>query len=765
MGRIVIPRYQRQRAQLKQRPKGSGYFANGFGPQEMSLISKLTDLAVAGGGQIARAVQIGNREEEQAKAQADYDRKIQTNAEERRAAAQGLVDATDIDGQVEAFFAQQEPPSVRERLPSMSSMNLQSDLVQPRPMQGGALSPGVLARPGLLAPEDLSMARAQMATMLQADAMESAMQRPDVAAVFDYGDEAGFEAVEDAMRRGVVDPTGVPRTSVGKAEGIMNAASTRAYSDALQRLEQLDRQGAQESVRRLSSPLVPQEQMLDLVSRYDVSPGSLERMNQRSADYSAYTPDELVAAGVSLPAAPTRQGVQLGRPSAFSAADEYGSVQRRAEREREMQGRDFRQEAIEEIGPAPEAKPFRISDILAQASSARTVEQRAMLLQAAADSPDIQASNLSDLAKGAYRDRAMQAVMELFPKEDKEMSKLDRARYEQITARTDLIDLRRKNLEQKMGDVSRAKSISPAVRRSRSPEINDSFDSVVAWTEHSEDRDAKRGQFSDDAIFVELTAAAEERAAQEGRQPTQQEMAFNAADIDRGRKAKFKRLVGRYSDATPDTILGLVARDMPGRRQKSLRKTVLDMVGKVGDRKKALVGAKIKDDSAVVRSDLAENRQLAVGAARSEDKAKAAETAHGYKKEIIGIKDKNTQRNIAVRHSNTLAQLSKRIELTEAMRSRLNADNQKAKRQLVALKASIKPKAPSAQVVSLRRQRVKYVAAKKASTSPIATAYYNTYIQGLDKILEDVQQAPKATPAQQAQPTGSVYNATTNTTE
>ena len=368
------------------------------------------------------------------------------------------------------------------------------------------------------------------------------------------------------------------------------------------------------------------------------------------------------------------------------------------------------------------------------------------------------------MAKGAYRDRAMQAVMKLFPKEDKEMSKLDRARYDQITARTDLVDLQRKNLEQKMGDVSKAKSISPAVRRSRSPEINDSFDSVVAWTEHSEDRDAKRGQFSDDAIFVELTAAAEERDAQEGRQPTQQEMAFNAADIDRGRKAKFKRLVGRYSDATPDTILGLVARDMPGRRQKSLRKTVLDMVGKVGDRKKALVGAKIKDDSAVVRSDLVENRLLAVGAARSEDKAKAAETAHGYKKEIIGIKDKNTQRNIAVKHDNTLAQLSKRIELTGDMRTRLNADNQKAKRQLVALKDSIKPKTPSAQEVSLRSQRAKYVAAKTTATDAITTAYYNTYIQGLDKILEDVRRAPKATPPL-TPPPGPVFNATTNTTE
>ena len=523
MGRIVIPRYQRQRAQLKQRPKGRGYFANGFGPQEMSLISKLTDLAVAGGGQIARAVQISNREEEQAEAQAEYDRKIQANAEERRAAAQGLVDATDIDGQVEAFFAQQEPPSVRERLPSMSSMNLQSDLVQPRPMQGGVLSPGVLARPGVLAPEDLSMARAQMATMLQADAMESAMQRPDVAAVFDYGDEAGFEAVEDAMRRGVVDPTGMPRTSVGKAEGIMNAASTRAYLDALQRLEQLDRQGAQESVRRLSSPLVPQEQMLDLVSRYDVSPGSLERMNQRSADYSAYTPDELVAAGVSLPAAPTRQGVQLGRPSAFSAADEYGSMQRRAAREQEMQGRDFRQEAIEEIGPAPERKLFRIADILAAAPSARTAEQRAMLLQAASDSPDIQAANLSDLAKGAYRDRAMQAVMKLFPEEEEALSELDKLRAEYLRQQT----LTSKSLQDERNariKAAQEKADKDALRKGRtvsgrSPDDQRVFDSLMNHRRDFQSFQEGTGRYSATNIAASLS-----RRFGENRQYTPEEI-------------------------------------------------------------------------------------------------------------------------------------------------------------------------------------------------------------------------------------------------
>ncbi len=208
---------------------------------------------------------------------------------------------------------------------------------------------------------------------------------------------------------------------------------------------------------------------------------------------------------MSLPAAiPTTL-----QPQSFRASPEQQQIAQEAaqalqQAQQVQQTRDFRQEALEAIGPAPEAKPFRIADILAQASSARTAEQRAMLLQAAADSPDIQAANLSDLAKGDYRDRAMKAVLKLFPKEDKEMSELDKARYDQITARTDLIDLQRQHLEQKMGDVSKSKSLGPVVRRSRGPETGDAFDSFVAWTEHYEDKEAKRGQFSDDAILQSL---------------------------------------------------------------------------------------------------------------------------------------------------------------------------------------------------------------------------------------------------------------------
>ena len=716
MGRIVIPRVRQEARQQLQRKRRTGYFANGFGPQEMKLVMQLADLAVAGGGQIARAVQISNREEEQAKAQADYDRKIQANAEERRAAAQGLVDATDIDGQVEAFFAQQEPPSVRERLPSMSSMNLQSDLVQPRPVQGGVLSPGVLARPGVLAPEDARQPTAQ--ELLGID---------------------GLSMLNARAQRPVPKDTRPPLTGIlpdDLAQRTRLPGLRAAYQNALGR-------GDVNTMGRIAREMGG---LPSLGSAYPAPAATpdLPSLNEASP-------------GMSLPGAqPTR--LQFQRP--FSAADEYGSMQRRAEREQEMQGRDFRQEAISEIGPAPEAKPFRIADILAQASSARTAEQRAMLLQAAADSPDIQASNLSDLAKGAYRDRAMKTVMKLFPKEDKEMSKLDRARYDQITARTELVDLQRKNLEHKMGDVSKAKSISSVVRRTRPTDIADAYDSGIAWTEHYDDYEAGRGVFAEDTIYNEMPATAFAPGATPEETERNEERAIKAA-----RKAKFVELVGLFSDANPDTIHAMIAKHISGKRNKDLRKDLQKTTANVGARYKAEADAQRKVYVSGERSAQTEGRQLTVAEAKAAQRAKAAETAHGYKKEIIGIKDKNTQRNIAVKHNNTLAQLSKRIELTEDMRSRLAAQNQKAKEQLVALKASIKPQAPTAQAVSLKRQRVKYVAAKTASRDPVLTAYYNTYIQGINSILAEVEGAPAPAPAQQAQPTEPYYDATTNTTQ
>lgn len=671
MGRIVIPRYQRQRAQLQQRPKGRGYFADGFGPQEMRLVSQLADLAVAGGGQIARAVQISNREKEQAEAQADYDRKIQANAEERRAAAQGLVDATDIDFGVEEFFAERDkdlPYSFMDDSQRLSMPGAlpgaQPDLVQPRPMQGGVLSPGVLARPGALAPEDL---------------------RPPVQPVSRYA------------------PSWPEQNRPGPALTSLNPPLPLQSRPALG-----------EVFGPSAAPALTMEGVLAEAAKAGLDP---------SKPINPLVREALARASGTMREVPSVPTANLQFQNPFSAADEYGSMQRRAEREQEMRARDFRQEAIDEIGPAPEAKPFRIADILAQAPSARTAEQRAMLLQAAADSPDIQAASLSDLAKGAYRDRAMKTVMKLFPKEDKEMSKLDRARYDQITARTELVDLQRKNLEQKMGDVSKAKSISSVVRRSRPKDIADAYDSAIAWTKHYEDKENGTG------VFEGLDDAA--------------------------RDAKFVELVGLFSDANPDTVGAMVAKHISGKRNKDLRKEVLRTTANVGARYKAEADAQRKVYVSGERSAQTEGRQLTVAEAKAAQRAKAAETAHGYKKEIIGIKDKNTQRNIAVKHNNTLDQLSKRIELTEAMRSRLAAQNQRAKRELVALKASIKPQIPSAQEVSLRRQKARMEAAKKASRDPVATAYYNTYINGIDSILADVQ----------APPTGPVYDATTDTTQ
>ena len=448
MGRIVIPRPTRRatgrRASLRA-PEKYGYFSRGFGPQEMSLVSKLADLAVAGGGQIARAVQISNREEEQAEAQAEYDRKLQSEIESRQRAAQAEIAGTDIDGQVEAFFAQQDPPSVRERLPSMSDMSLQGTLVQPRPMQRGGVSPGVLARPGLLAPEDLSMARAQMARKLQADAMPSLRQRSDIAAA-DVLNRA-LLVPGDPTHKGYIDPEGMPVTSIAESEGLMRAAES-------QELERLKRQSVQDSVRAARS-LPPSKQITGAQAARVLldERGNLSALARNLGLSEQMVQDLIGSTGFEMPDAAGRAAA-LGadpsltyRPQTVGAADPYDAAQRRAELQQAMQGRDFRQEAIEAIGPAPEAKLFRIADILAAAPSARTAEQRAMLLQAAVDSPDIQAANLSDWAKGAYRDRAMKTVMGLFPKEEEPMSELDMLRMQSMRESMETENLRQQKLQ------------------------------------------------------------------------------------------------------------------------------------------------------------------------------------------------------------------------------------------------------------------------------------------------------------------------------
>ena len=368
MGRIVIPRYQRQRAQLKQRPKGSGYFANGFGPQEMSLISKLTDLAVAGGGQIARAVQISNREEEQAEAQADYDRRLQS---ETQAAAREELEALDAPmSTTDAFFADMPIAGLAEPLynkpyretlgvsgqPATPQRGLYADqslgaLTQPRGM-----GTGIISRPGSFAPEDVARSAEFERNLLSA-------------------------TLEDAV------DTFQKRTG-----------EDRVNTDPISRPH--DRAAVMQEAIRQGIP----------------SPASVQ---------------------MSLPEfAQAQQAAQRFAPGEEERAAMRAQIMERAQ-----------QEALQAVGPAPERKLFRIADILAAAPSARTEEQRAMLLQAAVDSPDIQAANLSDLAKGAYRDRAMQAVMKLFPEEEEALSEYELLRMQSMRESMETENLRQQKLQ------------------------------------------------------------------------------------------------------------------------------------------------------------------------------------------------------------------------------------------------------------------------------------------------------------------------------
>ena len=684
MGRIVIPRVRQEARQQLQRKRRTGYFANGFGPQEMQLVSKLADLAVAGGGQIARAVQISNLEKEQAAAQAEYDQRLQSEIESRQRAAQAEIADVQLGGGPEAFMSDFffNRPDVALKPPDSPDTSALRGVTQQR----GA----PIIASGSFAPEDARRL-----------AMRTAVGRPPVKPTGDGSPHVNpFDpramylstAPSDLM-----EPVGAPSTPLTRDDILReaSAAGIDPRSDLVR-----------EALSRVTAPEVVSAAPLDELSL--------------------------------LAASPRLEAITQARAQALQQAQQ------------EMQGRDFRQEAMEAVGPAPERKLFRIADILAAAPSARTAEQRAMLLQAASDSPDIQATGLTDLARGAYRDRAMQAVLKLFPKEDKGMSELDKARYDQITARTDLIDLQRQQLEQKMGDVSRAKSLGGTVRTSRGPDTGDAFDSATAWTEYYEDKEAKRGQFSDDAIFAELTALAEQRAAQEGRQPTPQDMSFNAADIDRGRREKFKRLVGRYSDATPDTILGLVAKDMPGRRQKSLRKNTLNMVGKVGDRKKALESAQIKRDNAEAQAVLIEGRQSRVLSQRQEGQQRLEGLRQQGKESLEGLRQKNRlerdrlrfkdkQQLVGTRHNLRLDEIKTRADLS-ADQAR-DVENQRARNRMLLerMRASLRGNTFSAQERIVRSQIARNEAMLQTNPDPITRAYLNSYIAGLKDILGDVK--------------------------
>ena len=395
MGRIVIPRpQQRRREQIRMLPKQQkyGYFSRGFGPQEMQLINRLADLAVAGGGQIARAVQISNREREQEEAQADYDRRLQSEIESRQRAAQAEIADAQLGGGPQAFMSDfffNRPDVALKPADAPDTSGLRGAT-----QQRGA---PIIASSGV-APEDARK-------MLGIDAPSLGDARAQRLAPEDARPPLAGLTPADLMQR-----TRLPGLRA-------------AYQSALAR-------GDVGAMGRIAREV---ERLPGLGSAYPTPP---EVTNIPSLDEPPPTiSDEDLAELSRLAAAPRLEAIAQARAQALQQAQQA------------MQGRDFRQEAMEAIGPAPERKLFRIADILAAAPSARTAEQRAMLLQAAVDSPDIQAANLSDLARGAYRDRAMQAVMKLFPEEEEPMSELDMLRMQSMRERMETENLRQQRLQ------------------------------------------------------------------------------------------------------------------------------------------------------------------------------------------------------------------------------------------------------------------------------------------------------------------------------
>ena len=418
MGRIVIPRVRQEARQQLQRKRRTGYFANGFGPQEMKLVMQLADLAVAGGGQIARAVQISNRER-------DYEQKVQSEIDRRKEAAQAEMREAQMSSGPQAFAdsffmdaSGEQPLSVREQV---RRDNITFGPDGPSPMRGAPIIAS-----GRLAPEDardLAMRTAVGERPVKPTGDGSRFVNP-----FDPRAMHLSTAPSDLM-----EPVGAPSTPLDKAAVLREASA--AGIDPRSALVQEALARAPEFVD--DAPLYGEYQ---------------EPLN-------IYSP----------------------------RLEELQQAQRAA------QERDFRQEAIEAVGPRP---LFRIADILAAAPSARTAEQRAMLLQAAADSPDIQAANLTDLARGAYRDRAMQAVMKLFPEEEEPMSELDMLRMQSMRERMETENLRQQKLQAEL-DKSAAKADRRAKalknRRPRDSKKEEAYSFYVQhWAKHD------RGEMSDE---------------------------------------------------------------------------------------------------------------------------------------------------------------------------------------------------------------------------------------------------------------------------
>tara|TARA_R100000697_G_scaffold112391_1_gene129998 strand:- start:164 stop:1111 length:948 start_codon:yes stop_codon:yes gene_type:complete len=146
-----------------------------------------------------------------------------------------------------------------------------------------------------------------------------------------------------------------------------------------------------------------------------------------------------------------------------------------------------------------------------------------MLLQAAADSPDIQAANLTDLARGAYRDRAMQAVMKLFPEEEEPMSELDTLRAEYLRQQT----LTSKSLQDERNARIKAaqdKADKDALRKARtvsgrSPDDQRVFDSLMNHRRDFQSFQEGTGRYSATNIAASLS-----RRFGENRQYTPEEI-------------------------------------------------------------------------------------------------------------------------------------------------------------------------------------------------------------------------------------------------
>lgn len=479
----------------------SGYFSGGFGPQEMQLISKLADLAIAGGGQIARAVQIGNREDEQAEAQAEYDQRLQSEIDSRQRAAQAEIAETELGGGPQAFmsdffFSRPDAALKPSDAPDTSTL---------RGVTQSRAAPIVAS--GRMAPEDIRRFAVGMPP-----------SAPTELPGFDVytGRYIPPETAPD-----LIEPPSAPSAQMSRADILREARAIHPAGI------DINAPFVREAVARASEATdIPLPGQLDELDRQDL------RLR--------------------------KQAIEQQRARALQQARQA------------MQGRDFRQEAIEAIGPAPEAKPFRMADILAAAPAARTASDRAMLLQAAASSPDIQAAGLSDLASGTYRNRAMQAVMKLFPEEERPMSELDRLRADhlrqKIATSKSLEDQRKARIK-----AAQDKADKVALRKARSvsggrPDDQRVFGHLMAHRRDFQDFQEGTGRYATANIAADLG-----QRFGENRQYTPEE-------IQAERERRWLSRTGPLSGATDadreDLAMGMLSTRRSGKKYGGIVKGI-----------------------------------------------------------------------------------------------------------------------------------------------------------------------------------------------